>query len=103
MVRRFALDDHLRAALPELFCEAGRHGPAGIVEDFAVWARPSQLPLGAIERPVLLFHGDDDRSISIEHSRWVASRLRHAQMKAWPGVGHLHTSERWADVFTRLN
>lgn len=96
------LDEGLRAVLPELFSEAGRNGPAGIVEDFAVWARPSGLSLRRITRPVLLFHGEDDRSIPIAHSRWLAAQIPGAELTAWPGAGHLHTGERWGEVFSRL-
>ncbi|MGH2868483.1 MAG: alpha/beta fold hydrolase [Solirubrobacteraceae bacterium] len=89
-----------RAVLPGLFVEAGRGGPAGIVEDFAVWARPSGLALNQIRTSVRLWHGEEDRTISMSHSRWVASQIPGAQLTAWPGAGHLHTPERWAEVFS---
>jgi pimeloyl-ACP methyl ester carboxylesterase len=93
------LDGGFRAVLPGLFLEAGRSGPAGMVEDFAVWARPSGLALSQISTSVRLWHGEDDRSISVSHSRWVASQIPGAQLTTWPAAGHLHTPERWAEVF----
>ncbi len=97
-----ALDDGLRALLPEFFLEAGRDGPAGMVEDFAVWARPSGLALERVRTPVHLWHGEDDRAVPTSHSQWVRSQIPSAELTTWPGVGHLHTPERWAEVYSAL-
>lgn len=51
---RLILDSDLRAQLPELFLESTRSGPGGIVEDFAVLARPSGFDLGRVNVPVRL-------------------------------------------------
>jgi pimeloyl-ACP methyl ester carboxylesterase len=96
------LDDGLRALLPELFLEAGRAGPVGMAEDFAVWARPSGLALDRIASPVRLWHGGDDRAVPDSHSRWVASQIPSAELTVWPGVGHLHSAERGAEVYATL-
>lgn len=96
------LDDGFRPLMPELFLEAGRNGPGGIVEDFAVWARPSGLELGRIGTPVHLWHGEADQTVSPSHSRWVASQIPNAELTVWPGVGHLHTPERWAEAYAYL-
>ena len=85
----------LRAFFTEIFLEAGRDGPAGMVEDFAVWARPSTTPLDRIDVPVHLWHGEEDRTVPVSHSRWVASKVPGAELTVLPGVGHLHTPERW--------
>ena len=97
------LDDGLRALFPELFLEACRNGAAGTVEDFAVWARPSGLALDLISTPVRLWHGGGDRSIPPSHSRWLASQIPSAELTIWLGVGHLHTPERWGEVYSALN
>lgn len=96
------LDDEIRARLPELFLESARNGPAGIVEDFAVWARPSGLDLSRVSTPVQLWHGEDDRTVQSSHARWIASQVSSAELTIWPGVGHLHTPERWAEVYATL-
>ena len=96
------LDNGFRSLIPELFLEAGRDGPAGIVEDFAVWARPSGMTLGNVSTPLHLWHGEDDLTVSVSHSRWIASQIRSADLTVWPGVGHLHTPERWAEVYASL-
>jgi pimeloyl-ACP methyl ester carboxylesterase len=99
---RRVLDDELRAVLPALLVEAGRGGPAGIVEDFAAWTRPSGLELGRVDAPVHLWHGEDDRTIPNAHSRWLASQIPSADLTIWPGVGHLHAAERWIEVLASL-
>jgi pimeloyl-ACP methyl ester carboxylesterase len=96
------LDNGFRSLLPEFFLVAGRDGPSGIVEDFAVWARPSDLMLGKVRTPLHLWHGEDDRTVSVSHSRWIKSQIRSAELTVWPGVGHLHTPERWAEVYASL-
>lgn len=96
------LDEGLRAELPELFLESGRGGPGGIVEDFAVWARPSGLDPGRVSTPIRFWHGEDDRTIPSSHSLWAAGRIPTAELTLWPGAGHLHTSERWAEVYATL-
>lgn len=95
---RALLDDGYRRMGVELFLEAARNGPAGIVEDFAVWARPSGIDLDRIKVPVHLWHGDADHTIPVSHSRWIESRVRSSKLIIWPGVGHLHTQDRWAEV-----
>lgn len=99
---RQVLDGELRAQLPELFLESTRGGPAGIVEDYAVWARPSGIDLSRLRTPVNLWHGEDDRTVPVSHARWIASQVSSAQLRIWPRVGHLHSAERWGEVLATL-
>jgi pimeloyl-ACP methyl ester carboxylesterase len=96
------LDEGLRAIAVELFLEATRSGPAGVVEDFAVWARPSGLAPHRISVPIHLWHGEADRTIPVSHSRWVASHVPSSELTVWPAVGHIHSEERWREVFKTL-
>jgi pimeloyl-ACP methyl ester carboxylesterase len=96
------LDGGVRSLLPQVFLEAGRGGPAGMVEDFAVWARPSGVALERVAVPLHLWHGEDDRTIPVDHSRWIASQVPSAELTVWPGVGHLHTPARWSEVYAAL-
>jgi pimeloyl-ACP methyl ester carboxylesterase len=100
---RRILDSELRAQLPELFLESTRSGPGGIVEDFVVLAGPSGFDLGRVSTPLRLWHGEEDRTAPSSHARWIASRVPSAELTIWPGVGHLHDPERWAEVFGALN
>src|SRR4051812_38397568 len=97
---RAILDQGLRPQVVELFKECTRNGPAGMVEDFAVWARPSRIRFEAIKAPTGLWHGDADASVPIEHSRWLASKIPGAQLVVLPGAGHLHTPGRWREMMS---
>jgi pimeloyl-ACP methyl ester carboxylesterase len=99
---RAILDRGLRAVVTALFLEANRNGPAGTVEDFAVWARPSGIRFDAIKAPMRLWHGDADESVSIDHSRWLASKIPGAELTVLPGAGHLHPPERWREIAAAL-
>jgi pimeloyl-ACP methyl ester carboxylesterase len=99
---RAILEQGLRPFAIELFLEANRSGPAASVEDFAVWARPSGIEFGKIKAPVRLWHGDADESISIEHSRWLASKMPGAELTVIPGDGHLHAPEQWREMTAAL-
>jgi pimeloyl-ACP methyl ester carboxylesterase len=95
---RVILDDGLRPVVIELFEECNRGGPAGTVEDFAVWGRPSGIPVENVKAPVRLWHGDADGSVPIDHSRWLASKIPGAELTVIPGAGHLHPPERWREM-----
>src|SRR4051794_4319961 len=99
---RAMLEDGLRPIVTEVFLETNRDGPAGTVEDFAVWARPSGIHFDAIRAPTRLWHGDADASVSIDHSRWLASQIPDAELTALEGAGHLHPPERWREITAAL-
>ena len=99
---RAILDQGLRPLVTELFLECNRNGPAGTVEDFAVWARPSGIESEKVGAPTHLWHGDADESVSIDHSRWLASKLPGAELTALEGAGHLHPPERWREITAAL-
>jgi pimeloyl-ACP methyl ester carboxylesterase len=99
---RAMLEDGLRPIVTEIFLETNRNGPAGTVEDFAVWARPSGIRFDAIRAATRLWHGDADASVSIDHSRWLASQIPGAELTALEGAGHLHPPERWREMTAAL-
>jgi pimeloyl-ACP methyl ester carboxylesterase len=99
---RAILDGGLRPTVIELFRECNRAGPAGTVEDFAVWGRPSGIEFQNVKAPTHLWHGDADESVSIDHSRWLASKLAGSEVTVLAGEGHLHAPERWAEMTAAL-
>lgn len=100
---RQILDRELRTQIPELFLESTRNGPGGIVEDFVVLAGPSGFELSRVSVPLRIWHGAEDRTAPSAHARWIASRVSSAGLTIWPGVGHLHDLERWAEVYATLS
>ena len=59
--------------------------------------------VAAIRAPVLLFHGDRDQNVNIDHARMMAERLRGAgkpvELVEFPGLAHSLTD---AAARTRL-
>jgi malonyl-ACP O-methyltransferase BioC/pimeloyl-ACP methyl ester esterase len=60
--------------------------------------RPS---LAAVDRPVLLIHGEEDRICLPEASRYMAEQLPGARMELLPGIGHAPFLSR-PDLFNSL-
>jgi pimeloyl-ACP methyl ester carboxylesterase len=82
---RFMLQNDLHALEP---------GVDGWIDDDLAFARPWGFDLDAIDRPVLLVHGDDDRFVPISHGRWLAARIPNVEARIDAGDGHLTLFER---------
>jgi pimeloyl-ACP methyl ester carboxylesterase len=89
-----------RQALRAIFLESTRRGPAGVVHDYRIWARPSGLPLEEVDFPMRVWHGDADAIVPMHHAEYVVGRLANAELTVLPGVGHLHTLERWREFLS---
>jgi pimeloyl-ACP methyl ester carboxylesterase len=72
-----------------LFTQALAHSSAGVVDDYALLARPWQVDLGAITVPVHCWHGTADTLVPLAHSQELVGQLPDAQLTTWPGEGHL--------------
>lgn len=92
-------DTATRQAIREIFLESTRQGPAGVVHDYAIWARPSGLPLEQVGFPIRVWQGDTDAIVPMHHAEYVVGRLQNAELTVMPGVGHLHTADRWREFF----
>jgi pimeloyl-ACP methyl ester carboxylesterase len=44
--------------------------------------------VGQIEVPTLMFHGDADRILPVDSSRWLASQMPDCHLEILPGAGH---------------
>lgn len=61
----------------------------------------SGLPAGAINQPVTIVHGTDDRVVPYENAAHLSRRLPHASVITLEGAGHLCWIER-ADVVNKI-
>jgi pimeloyl-ACP methyl ester carboxylesterase len=82
-------------AVRNAFAEATRNGPDGLVDDWRLMAVPSGLDYTAVKCPVHLWHGIADGIIPHHHAQYVAKLIPMAELELLPGVGHLHTADRW--------
>lgn len=93
-------DPATRQAVRQIFLESTRQGPAGVVREYAIWARPSGLAFEEVDFPIRVWHGDADAIVPMHHAEYVVGRLRNAELTVMPGVGHLHSADRWRNLLT---
>jgi pimeloyl-ACP methyl ester carboxylesterase len=82
------LADFLHASM------AGARGVAGWVDDDLAFVRDWGFDLGSISCPVLIRHGEQDRFVAADHSRWLAARIPGAELHVTASDGHLTLYER---------
>lgn len=106
---RGATGEDVRAALGQLLSEVDRETATGEFADYLatlfrgaletdVWGwfdddvafiRDWGFSLDAIERPVTIWQGSEDRMVPFAHGRWLAEHVAGAQARLLPGDGHL--------------
>jgi pimeloyl-ACP methyl ester carboxylesterase len=81
--------EDFRQMFAQNVAEAFRQGGRGPAHDYALEARPWGVPLGQIQVPIEIWHGEDDRLVSPQASRILAAALPGATTHFVPGEGHL--------------
>ena len=69
-------------------------GVDGWVDDDLAFDTDWGFDVTAINRPVLLLHGDDDRFVPVSHGHWLAARIPGVEARIDPADGHLTLLER---------
>jgi pimeloyl-ACP methyl ester carboxylesterase len=64
-------------------------GVEGWVDDDLAFVNQWGFDFAAIDRPVLLLHGEDDRFVPVSHGRWLAARIPGVDARITPDDGHL--------------
>src|SRR5262249_5558016 len=67
----------------------GARGVGGWLDDDLAFVRDWGFDLASISVPVLVRHGEQDRFIAADHSRWLAARIPGAELQVTAGDGHL--------------
>jgi len=95
--------DDVRETLRTSILEALRQGPRGARHDYALEGRPWGVPLGEIEVPVELWHGQDDRLVSPEQGRILGNALPDVSRHFLEGEGHLSIAvNRLDEIFASV-
>ena len=85
-----------------LFTQALARSSAGVVTDYALIARPWNIPLGEITHAVHCWHGTADTLVPLAHTEALMQRLPNAQLTTWPGAGHLGLITHVAEVLDHI-
>jgi pimeloyl-ACP methyl ester carboxylesterase len=68
--------------------ECLRQGPAGALQDLALFGRPWGVPLDAVSAPTLVWQGTADVVVPVALGLALAQRLRRARLTTIAGAGH---------------
>ena len=71
------------------FRRAVSAGVAGWRDDDLAFAKPWGFELDAIERPVAVWQGGQDRMVPMAHGEWLAEHIPGADKHLYPDEGHL--------------
>jgi pimeloyl-ACP methyl ester carboxylesterase len=92
----------LRAAFVAGTRESLRQGTSGYAHDNLSWLPNWSFELRDVACPVHLWYGTDDRFAPLEHGRYLADHLPHAELTVRAGEGHLGVIEHLAEVLVAL-
>jgi pimeloyl-ACP methyl ester carboxylesterase len=86
------------------FLESLRQGPAGVIEEYRLWAEPWHLDWSAVTAPVEIFQGEEDGMVPMHHAEDIAARLPAglARVHRLPATGHLSIQDHIGDVLDAL-
>ncbi|MFE2431661.1 alpha/beta fold hydrolase [Streptomyces sp. NPDC059373] len=102
-VDRNALTDEFADYMAATFRAAVSGGIAGWRDDDLAFVGDWGFDLGAVEAPVSVWQGAEDRMVPYAHGRWLASRLTGATVHLEPTEGHLSlVLNAFDDIVTEL-
>ena len=82
----------LRGTWASLGADAGRAeaaGPDGLIDDDVAFVAPWGFDPAAIQGPVLLVHGGEDRVVPPGHAEWLLGQIPSAELWLRPRDGHV--------------
>ena len=88
-VDKRALTGEFADMLAESMRRAVSNGIAGWCDDDLAFTRSWGFDLAAIETPVAVWQGGQDRMVPFAHGGWLAHHIRGAQAHLYPDEGHL--------------
>lgn len=100
--RQLMRDDRAASAVGQSMKESLRQGASGAGWDNVAWVGPWELDVTTIQRPVLLWYGDDDRLCRPEHGVWLRDNLPNGELVLRSGEGHLGYREHTAEMLAAL-
>jgi pimeloyl-ACP methyl ester carboxylesterase len=99
--RALAADPDRRALAREVMVSAFE-SPEVAVDEWRAAIGPWSVDLSAIAAPVLIDHGELDRTAPVGMARWLSRRLPTAELRIDPARGHFQTPEQSASLLAAL-
>jgi len=77
-------------------------GPTGLIDDDLANVAEWGFDAASVAAPVLIQHGEADRMIPIGHAEWLARRCPTAELRRYPGDGHVSVMRHAVDALEWL-
>jgi pimeloyl-ACP methyl ester carboxylesterase len=89
-------------AFGQMVVEAFRQGTRGAALDWKLEARPWGFSLQEIKMPVDVWHGEEDKLLSIEQARILAKTIPNARERFYPNEGHTLFVNRFEELLNAV-
>jgi pimeloyl-ACP methyl ester carboxylesterase len=86
--RRLLQNHELAATLHRLVRESFRQGAGGPARDALLCYRDWGFPLGSLQVPLHIYHGQDDKLVPVSFSHYVSQAVESASLTTYPDTGH---------------
>ena len=97
-----AQDPSFRPYLASTVGEGMRQGGIGGIYDNLAWLGDWDFDLGDVRCPTWLWYSRGDSLTSLEHGRYLASRIPHARLTLWDERSHFGHIRHWSEVLSSL-
>lgn len=92
----------LRALFVRDVSSASRTSGRAHAQDFELFASDWGFNLGDIKVPVLLWQGDADKNVPLEHARMMHDAIPGSVLEVFEGEGHLLVANRLEEILVAL-
>ncbi len=100
---REVLDDpYLRKAYVDGLLASVRHDERELVLETLLSVQDWGFELGEVRAPVTIWHGEDDRHVSVALAERIGRQLGAVALNRLPRAGHFVIYQQWQTIFSRL-
>ena len=90
-----ALTPELAESMADMFRRALSVGFDGWIDDDLAFVQPFGFEIEKIDKPVMIYQGDDDFMVPHAHSIWLNKHIPTSTLKFVPGHGHISLGEEF--------
>jgi pimeloyl-ACP methyl ester carboxylesterase len=94
--------DLVRFALSHLDAPPGIAGFRNDIAEINLTRRAGRPEFTSAACPTLIIHGDSDETVSMDHARFYAATMPHAELVVYEDAGHLFLFTRRAEATARI-